>query len=199
MQKIPTMFLRDEHHRVIDEPNPECEWVFAPSGDATVKWDGTAVLIHGGKMFKRHRAREGKKAPEGWFHWTAVHEPEAPQELEGHGWIPVGDGPEDTAYVEAVEFWIDTEGPIKEGDGTYELCGPKVNGNPHGFTRHLLIRHGNQIVAHVPLTFTGMRDYMELFTFEGLVYHHPDGRMAKIKRRDFGHPWPRMTDGDSRN
>ena len=25
---------------------------------------------------------------------------------------------------------------------------------------------------------------------EGIVWHHPDGRMAKIKRRDFGLSWP---------
>ena len=203
MQKIPTMFLRDEKHRVIDTPNPECEWVFLPEGDATVKWDGTAVLISGGKMLKRHRVREGKKAPEGWIHWSAIMpggEGEGgPRITEGHGWIPVGDGPEDRAYVQAIEFWLETEGPEKEGDGTYELCGPNVQGNPHGFTKNLLIKHGNQVVAHVPLTFEGMRDYMELFQHEGLVYHHPDGRMAKIKRRDFGHPWPRKPDGDSRN
>ena len=25
---------------------------------------------------------------------------------------------------------------------------------------------------------------------EGIVWHHPDGRMVKIKARDFGLPWP---------
>ena len=25
---------------------------------------------------------------------------------------------------------------------------------------------------------------------EGIVWHHPDGRMVKIKRKDFGFKWP---------
>jgi len=37
-----------------------------------------------------------------------------------------------------------------------------------------------------PLTFEGIRDTLvALRPMEGLVWHHPDGRMAKIKARDF--------------
>ena len=27
---------------------------------------------------------------------------------------------------------------------------------------------------------------LHAFQFEGIVFHHPDGRMAKIKLKDFG-------------
>jgi len=31
-----------------------------------------------------------------------------------------------------------------------------------------------------------LRDWIKPLDIEGLVFHHPDGRMAKIKKRDFG-------------
>jgi len=33
---------------------------------------------------------------------------------------------------------------------------------------------------------TGIRTFLEHAGWEGIVFHHPDGRMAKIKGRDFG-------------
>jgi hypothetical protein len=35
-----------------------------------------------------------------------------------------------------------------------------------------------------------LEDFFGLEEIEGIVWHHQDGRMAKIKRRDFGYPWP---------
>jgi len=32
----------------------------------------------------------------------------------------------------------------------------------------------------------GFREWLKGRDIEGLVFHHPDGRMAKIKKRDFG-------------
>ena len=40
------------------------------------------------------------------------------------------------------------------------------------------------------LTPSGLKDWLSAPHYEGLVWHHPDGRMAKIKRRDFGLSWP---------
>jgi hypothetical protein len=37
-----------------------------------------------------------------------------------------------------------------------------------------------------PLNFGGLRAWMEGRDIEGVVFHHADGRMAKIKLRDFG-------------
>lgn len=35
------------------------------------------------------------------------------------------------------------------------------------------------------VTHDELRGYLLMHTFEGIVWHHPDGRMAKLKRRDF--------------
>ena len=55
-----------------------------------------------------------------------------------------------------------------------------------------LIEHGvDRIVFDGALTFESIRDMLEKGTgSEGIVWHHPDGRMAKIKRKDFGFDWP---------
>ena len=73
--------------------------------------------------------------------------------------------------------------------GTYELCGPKVNGNPEGYERHTLVRHDvAERLDASDLSFDGLARVMALLGdrgIEGLVWHHPDGRMAKLKVRDF--------------
>src|SRR5207237_1222319 len=47
MQKIPTLFVRDEQDRryVTEVVTPGCEWVMADEGQATRKFDGTCVML----------------------------------------------------------------------------------------------------------------------------------------------------------
>jgi len=45
-------------------------------------------------------------------------------------------------------------------------------------------------LAKEPRTFDAMKDYLSRNVIEGIVWHHPDGRMAKIKRKDMGLSWP---------
>ena len=71
-------------------------------------------------------------------------------------------------------------------DGTYELCGPKVQGNPERYDHHLLVRHGSEVLADAPRTFLALGHYLADNDIEGIVWHHPDGRMVKIKGKDFG-------------
>ena len=75
--------------------------------------------------------------------------------------------------------------PGKYPDGTYELCGPKVQGNPEGLISHELVRHGGVTLGDAPRSFRALRDYFASHDVEGIVWHHPDGRMAKLKGRDF--------------
>jgi hypothetical protein len=105
-----------------------------------------------------------------------------PDTTTGHwpGWILVGDGPEDRWHREA---FVGTE-----PDGTYELCGPKVQGNPDNFEKHVLVPHGKEILHDAPREFESLKAYLESREMEGIVWHHPDGRMVKIKRRDFFKP-----------
>jgi len=185
MQKIISLFQRnyDGDRLVRDEVVPGAEWVLAGEGVATIKYDGTCCLVRDGKLYKRYDAKAGKQPP-------ANFEPaQDPDPVTGHwpGWVPVGDGPEDQWHREA---WLLRYG--KFADGTYELIGPKVQGNPYHQVQHSLARHGAATAGleNVPRDFTGLRAFFERERIEGIVWHHPDGRMVKIKRRDFGLPWP---------
>lgn len=177
MKKIPTIFVRDwegDRSRVLPGVNPGCEWVSAGEGMPTRKFDGTACLMRQGKLFKRRELRAYAEAPVEFE--TIEVDPETKKTV---GWVPVGDGPEDQYHREA--FAADPFLP----DGTYELIGPKIQGNPERSTVHRLIRHGS-IILTAPRDFEGLREFFSHVDCEGVVFHHPDGRMAKIKGRDFG-------------
>ena len=179
MNKIPTMFERDwngDRSRVIDHIHAGCEWVAGGEGIATRKIDGTCCLVRDGKLFKRREIREGDVEPVG-FHMVTSDE----ETGKVIGWVPVGDGPEDQWH----RWAFANAQPI--ADGTYELVGPKVQGNPEAYLSHALVSHTATDHYHnVPRTFDGLREWLTGRDIEGLVFHHPDGRMAKIKLRDFG-------------
>lgn len=177
MKKIPTIFVRDMSKQpalVVNRWNDGCEWVRDGDGVATRKWDGTSVLIRNTKLYKRRELRQGDVTP-------VDFESLGTDENTGKtvGWVPVGDGPDDRWYREA---------PNPCHDGTFELVGPKINGNKDEFESHALVAHG-YIQYAAPRTYDGLKAWLTENVIEGLVWHHPDGRMAKIKRRDFGLKW----------
>lgn len=183
MQKIISLFQRnyDGDRLVRDEVVPGAEWVIAGEGVPTRKWDGTSVLIQGDAMFKRYEVKPGKTPPP-LFVPAGPVDPETGKQT---GWVPVGDGPEDRWHREALAN--DDASPIDYEDGTYELVGPKVQGNPDRVAWHRLTKHGATVLtAKIPLTFDGIREYLTNVDIEGIVWHHDDGRMVKIKARDFG-------------
>ncbi len=182
MKEIPTLFQRDfagEHTKknfnAIDKVEDGCQWVIGGEGIATQKFDGSACLVRRGVFFRRLRVKEGNSMPLGWLHWSF-----SPNQESGHGWVPVGDGPGDAQHREAWEC------SALFADGTYELCGPKVQGNPENLEEHELLSHGSMILDDVPTGFTGLRHWLTDHDVEGIVWHHPDGRMAKLKKRDYG-------------
>lgn len=201
MKKTPSLFKRDyEGNRLVfDEVVEGSEWVLEGRGVATLKVDGTCCKVEAGVLYKRYdrkltkaasrRRRKGHRGP-----WPLEDFKPAPEEWEacmpkpnehtGHwpGWLPVSDGPEDQYHREAFED-KDLE------DGTYELVGPKVQGNPHGLDSHELWRHG-EVLAEVPRDFAGLKEWLAEHHVEGVVWHHPDGHMVKLKRKDFGYDWP---------
>lgn len=183
MRKIPTLFERDAEGRRLVTPVvvAEAAWVLAGEGVATVKWDGTACLWREAMLWKRYDAHQGAPPPQ---FLPAESEPNPPT---GHwfGWLPIGAGPEDRWHLEALQNSIQT---LQRG-ATYELVGPKVQGNPHHLLCHELMRHG-AVVLDAPREFALLGHYLAFVPVEGIVWHHPDGRMAKLKRRDFGLPWP---------
>lgn len=187
MRKIPTIFERDwdgDRSRVLNVPAPGCEWVFAGEGVPTRKFDGTCVAIIDGSPFKRFERKVDKKsgqlraAPEGFIPIEEDHE-------TGNvvGWTPI------TREEPADQWFWEAEGRYEEAleEGTYELVGPKIQKNHEGFDWHSLVLHGEaDVIGDAPIMFEDFETFFETHDIEGIVWHHPDGRMAKIKGRDFG-------------
>lgn len=180
MKKISTLFKKDPNDlsRVINEIDPQNEWVFDPGVKATRKFDGSACAIINGRLYKRYDVKRCRQVPEGAIPC------QDPDPITGHWphWLMCDRGkPEDKFFIEAfhnLEYKV---------DGTYELCGPKVQGNPECFSGRILVPHGQELVA-IPdeKTFNDIRSYLTVRDIEGIVFHHPDGRMCKIRKSDFG-------------
>lgn len=186
MVKIISLFKRDyEGTRLVyDELVPGAEWVANGEGRPTHKWDGTSCMVReDGLLYKRYDAKHGKTPPEDFV--PAIPEPD-PNTGHWPGWLAVGDGPEDKWFREAWAAECDHyECPFISGQ-TYELCGPKVQGNPEGLDSHVLIPHGKGTLVDCPREYSAFKSYFERVNIEGIVWHHADGRMVKIKAKDFG-------------
>lgn len=172
------MFERDwagDKSRVVAKIHPGCEWVAAGEGVATRKLDGSSCMVRDGKLYKRRESRDGEAEPPNFE--VSDRDSETGKTI---GWLPVGDGPEDKWHRVAFAA-------ASLAEGTYELVGPKIQGNPEGFALHVLVAHSAaEIYEGVPRDFAALRAWLIGRDIEGLVFHHPDGRMAKIKQRDFG-------------
>lgn len=175
MKKIPTIFKRNLENmkEVLNEVNDGCEWVFAGEGIATRKYDGTCVKIENGKYFKRREVKMGKIAPIDFI--EEQHDPNTGKRV---GWVPVcADSKDDRWHMEAFDSLLK--------DGTYELVGPKIQKNLEKYAKHALVKHSDaEVFGNVRRTYEGISDFMEKLDIEGIVFHHEDGRMAKIKKRD---------------
>ena len=186
MKKISTLFKKDPNDlgRVIDEVDPENTWALT-EGVATRKFDGTACAIIDGELYKRYDVKGNKKTGE----FPAVPDGaipcQEPDAITGHWphWVKCDRvKPEDKYHFEA----FDVSGVW--ANGTYELCGPKINGNNEKLSVHRLIRHGavfygSDFFDH---SFDGIRFFLKNIDIEGIVFRNPDGRMCKIRKSDFG-------------
>lgn len=180
MKKIPTLFKRDftNNGAIMDEYSDNTEWVRNGEGVATRKYDGTSALIRNGKYFKRYELRAGREAPYG-FELADKDETTG----KSMGWVEVGNGNEDKWHREATDGKTDG---IDLPDGTYELIGPKVQGNPENYVEHYLQKHSEaEQYVDVPTEFEALKQWLEDRDIEGLVWYHPDGRMVKIKKKDY--------------
>lgn len=196
MKKIPTLFLRkfDEKGNIIgirNEVTPGLEWVLMGDGVATVKYDGACCAIINGVFYRRYDAKKGKNPPAG----AIPCQPE-PDPITGHWphWLPVSfQDPGDKWFVKAYAFNLErgyhTIGDILP-DGTYEAIGKHFNGNPYNMLNDCLMPHGCQRIPDFPIEFEDIREYLSRHNIEGVVFWLAGKPRCKIKRSDFGFPWP---------
>lgn len=205
MKKTPIVFLMDyEKEELTDVVRPGLEWVLNGEGLATIKFDGQATRWKDGKLWKRYDRKLNKQAqrkydagadlgevrddlfktpPEGFVPCEATPDPVS---FHWPGWVPVSDtDPADKWLREALEGVTE---PLVE-DATYELVGPSLALNIYGLEKHELWRHGRDVVDLPDRSFEAIGKFMAENEVEGVVFHHPDGRMAKIRRKDFKLFW----------
>lgn len=181
MRKIPTLFKRDPDNmaRVLPIVTPGCEWVLEGQGEATRKYDGTCVMYNSTRLqwFARREVKPGKIKPAGF---EAIETD--PNTGKTVGWEPIEQSSFFKWYEEARSRFFYGQAPPS---GTYELCGPKINGNPEKLEHHELFLHADANGLDAPRSFNELQEWLGDFEGEGIVWHHIDGRMAKLKRRDF--------------
>ena len=180
MKKISTLFKKDPKNpgRVINEINTDNKWVIDGEAIATRKFDGTSCAIINGELYKRFDLKKGRTLPPNAIPC------QDPDEKSGHHphWVKCDrDDKSNKWHFRAFDELSD------KTDGTFELCGEKVQGNPENISGHKLIRHASEVLKIEDLSFEGLRDYLTHTDIEGIVFHHKsDDRMCKIRKTDFG-------------
>lgn len=187
MKKVPRVFNLEwegQTARHLGGYRPECEWVGAGEGVATIKLDGTACLVEAGQLFARYDAKHGKTPPPDF----RPAQPD-PDPSTGHwpGWVVVS--AENPRYKHHWAAWVAIDGWLDAG--TYELCGPHFQSNPYGLERDVFERHGARVIDAPDRTLDGLRRLVEsIQPNEGIVFHDPvNHRMAKVCADEFGIRW----------
>lgn len=194
MKKIPTLFEREfKDHKVIKcNPiiTPGLEWVLNGEGIATVKYDGSCCAMINGLFYKRYDAKRGKQPPAG----AIPCQPE-PDPITGHWphWVKVNrDNPADKWFWAAIDYNIFTDSIERSIDATYEAIGEHFQGNPYKMGCDILVKHGDDIIENCPRSYDGIYAYLLKHNIEGIVFWKDDKPRCKIKRSDFGIPWPAL-------
>ena len=185
MKKIPTIFKRDmrNHGRVYDVINPECQWVFNRDDDGNHvggvlrKYDGLCCVVDDGVLWKRTIVPVGETPPTVWrlIQFDGINNTTIV-------WEPVEfNAPADSDYIEGLSRLSTAD------NGTYELIGPGIKGNPENVESVRLMRHDHApSIVIVERRFEAIRSLLKNTDVYGYVFTHPDGRKAKINRTHFG-------------
>jgi hypothetical protein len=179
---MKTLFIKDVNDlsRVIEgKIDNDCLWVYDEGVRATIKRDGTSCAIIDGKLYKRYDNKKEKSLPPGAI------ECQSADVFSGHHpyWILCDKNDNSNKYHFEAFYLELLHGTV---DGTYELCGPKINGNPEGLSSHYLLRHGSTFFPEIDEVLKNPKEFLRDKNVEGIVFHHPDGRMCKIRKKDFG-------------
>ena len=199
MKKIHCLFKREQigsKYLAIPEYSEDAGHAPNRPTRATVKWDGTACLLHEGQLYARRKLKLGAESPEGWRHWRFQkprYDDLHPPRTSGHGWVPVDVGVE---YARHRDAYVRL--PENPPDGTYELVGPGIQSNPYEQEKPTLILHGVHIIETVSIhgvsalrAFQTIEAFLSEWWMEGIVFWDDDNEpVAKITKRDFGFAWP---------
>jgi len=193
MKKLKTLFKKDPTNlgRVINELDETNLWAIG-DGIATRKFDGTSCAIINNELYKRYDLKPGRTLPPNAI---PCQEPDIITKHHPH-WIKCDRADNSNKYhfiaFDKLVAYYSQEG-FNDFDinGTYELCGEKIQRNPENITGHILIKHGQEIIELHELNyynaFDVIKDYLTNHDIEGIVFHHKtDGRMCKIRKTDFG-------------
>lgn len=199
-----------------DELNPEFKDLLDKETQFVVtgKIDGTCCLIRDELLMKRRDIKPKSALPETWVQ-TGKN---TNKEKHLIGFMPVcRDNKEDKWHTSVLLPLGDKEifhepmaktlvlekGKLciryvllSELEGrTVELCGPKIQGNPHGFPMHCLVPHG-MFVLKLPneALYFEKEPFVKWFNeccgkFEGVVVHFKSGEMFKIHRHHLDLKW----------
>jgi hypothetical protein len=195
-------------------------WVLRGEGRATVKWDGTAGAVIDGRLHVRYDAKLGKDGkpkpipPE--FLPCQERDPKT-----GHlpGWVPAGLGPEHKWHHDGFARFVTSQigrlghtfaDVLHNLEGrTFEIIGEKFQGNPYRLPFNTCRIHGDRTLSwffptpipasdfyerakeKILQTWTPNLETGDSMMMEGIVFHHLDGRMAKILSSDLGIDWKR--------
>lgn len=188
MKKIPTLFQRlyDGGYAVgmSRKVTEGCEWVLNGDGIATEKVDGMCCAIIGGKLYKRVIQNVGRRLPAAEM-IPCQFDPD-PVTREMPYWVRIREQSVGDKWL--ISAYNNT--PWNRKDGTYEAVGKHFNANPYHLDSDFLEEHGRIHIRNCPRDYDGLKRYLGSHQIEGIVFYRGNGEMCKIKRRDFGFPWP---------
>ena len=156
MKKMPIIFdmtfdsegEREVLHTIREEIRDLVNSTLAEGGHIipTFKRDGTAVFRDSeGNWFTRRAVKTGKQAPEGFIALETD-----PNTGTTFGWEPKESSPMKKFLNKAIEKFIHDNGAEPPRNTTFELLGPKINGNPERVDAEELRIHGQEKATDFP-------------------------------------------------
>lgn len=163
------------------------EWVENGEGVITEKLDGTSIrlTVRNGEIVRVEKRRNPTKEEKARLirdPWYVDARP---------------DNPADQYIIEAARNT--SVAGVEDGEHSAEALGPRIQNNPYGLFEHVAVIHKlapryPEMLRTYDSLLEACRDLPSLFVWgakaEGFVFHHPDGRMVKLRAARF---WGRAT------
>ena len=167
-----------------EDTNPENDWVFIdPTTVAYRKLDGASAAVINGNIYSRYMSRQRKNTPAQIPIKGIPAQPNIDEATQTHPyWVPAEAKGQGKHHYNA--FINQPDLP----DGTYELIGPTVNGNPEQVAVNTLVAHdAAHLLVPLPTTITreSLKELILSKPWEGLVFRNSNDNMCKLRRIDF--------------